>query len=94
MKFIQKRILIDAIQYNGKFENIVDFIPIEKCYEDNRTLFIKTRDGDRSCLCGEWIIKDSNGQYFVCRDDIFHMSYEPYFDQEVHRKFIYQAGLN
>ena len=38
---------------------------------------IKTLEGEMRARTGDWIIRGVKGEIYPCRDDIFHMTYEP-----------------
>ena len=42
----------------------------------NRSLFIKTLEGDHEARLGDMIIKGVQGEYYPCKPDIFKQTYE------------------
>jgi hypothetical protein len=39
-------------------------------------MFIETTDGEQQCMFGDYIIKDVNGEFYLCKPDIFEKTYE------------------
>lgn len=89
-KFRKKPVEIEAIQYTGKndFElsqwslGSITIIPspVLEPTDDNPTgsyLQIKTREGLKIAIVGDWIIKGIQGEFYPCRPDIFSATYEP-----------------
>lgn len=37
---------------------------------------IKTLEGEMHAIDGDWIIKDVNGEFYFCKDDIFRKTYD------------------
>jgi hypothetical protein len=52
-----------------------------KAYPDGWYLRIETLEGDVIARSGDWIIKGVNGEFYPCKDDIFHKTYEPVGDE-------------
>lgn len=42
-----------------------------------RTIAIPTLEGTMQAKVGDWIIKGVKGEFYPCKDDIFHATYEP-----------------
>ena len=40
-------------------------------------LIIKTLEGEHIATIGDYIIKGVKGEYYPCKEDIFHQTYEP-----------------
>lgn len=80
MKFRKKPVVIEAIQFDGKFwKPVVDF-----CGPENvvivgmaNDVFIRTLEGPLGASPGDWIIKGVNGEFYPCKPDIFAKTYEP-----------------
>ena len=87
MKFRKKPVVIEAVQWQGKYSFPGDERPdwfrdqvnsmreIGLC-ADNRTLIIKTREGEMRAEPGDWIIKGVAGEFYPCKPDIFEQIYE------------------
>ena len=43
----------------------------------NRTVTIKTLEGDHLGLCGDWVIQGVHGELYPCKPDIFIATYDP-----------------
>jgi hypothetical protein len=46
-------------------------LPIEQ-----RSLSIRTLEGDHTASMGDWVIKGIKGEFYPCKPDIFEMTYE------------------
>ena len=79
MKYRKKPVIIEAIQWNGEnyFEQLEDFINCEKWLTgDAAEIIIKTLEGKMVASIDDFIIKGVNGEFYPCKPDIFHKSYE------------------
>lgn len=77
-KYRKKPVIIEAVQYNGTVEEIVDFAGFENT-DMNSTqskLYIKTFEGDRLVSHGDYVIKGIKGEFYPCKPDIFEATYE------------------
>lgn len=78
MKYRKKPVVIDAIQYKYA-ENS------KECEEFCSTIFytetggmmIPTLEGDHLVRPDDFIIRGVAGEYYPCKPDIFHKTYEP-----------------
>lgn len=84
-KFRKKPVVIEAIQFTGKWNNydeISDFIGEPKLgYTEDmedlpNTLSINTLEGYVRADVGDWIIKGVKGEVYPCKPGIFDMVYE------------------
>lgn len=83
-KFRKKPETVDACQFDGNIRSLDDF-PISEVgkfklqSENGRyTIIIPAIDGYRKVLPGDWIIKNSNGEYYSCDNYTFTMVYEKF----------------
>lgn len=55
-----------------------DSIPDKGIYIDPATgdLLIRTLEGDMRASYGDWIIQGVDGEFYPCKPDIFHRTYE------------------
>ena len=86
MKFRKKPIVIEAVQWTG--ENgmeVARFIglPMErieanvaKGFEPPALFIIKTLEGERIAIVGDWIIRGVKSELYPCKPDIFAATYE------------------
>lgn len=86
-EYRKKPVIIEAIQYTGKngFEirkwsdtNVLES-PVLEPTEDNLTgeyLQIYTLEGTMTAIVGDYIIRGIQGEYYPCKPDIFHKTYE------------------
>ena len=90
MKYRKKPVVIDAIEWTGR--NLIDitkFIegdnkieashPNWEIYCDivkKHGLKVNTLEGVMSAQIGDYIIKGVNGEFYPCKPDIFHKTYE------------------
>lgn len=83
MKFRKKPVVIEAMQFidqssinrmcnlwGGSFLEVADF--------DNEkdNFFIRTLEGTMWASRNDWIIKGVNGEFYLCKPDIFEATYE------------------
>jgi len=86
-KFRKKPVVIEAVRfttnndpYNKVMNDIVIWINKDKsekiAYHDNTSIFIKTPEGTWIASVGDWIIKDGNEEFYLCRPEVFEKTYE------------------
>lgn len=83
MKYVKKKIPIEAILWNGtNFDQIANFMgdnhPI---INSQNELIISTLEGDMRAPVGAYIIKGVKGEFYPCDGEIFEETYEPYKDE-------------
>ncbi|RLL30722.1 hypothetical protein D9K80_15560 [Acinetobacter cumulans] len=85
-KYRKKPVIIDAIQLTS--ESLMDCISF--IYPDisvidhqtlitirkNKFLYIETLEGDMKAQFGDYIIKGVQGEFYLCKPDIFEVTYE------------------
>lgn len=77
MYYRKKPVTVRAIQWTG--ENILDimnFMNYEDYTYDGASLFIETLEGNHFATVGDYIIKGVKGEFYPCKPDIFHMTYD------------------
>ena len=77
MKYRKKPVVIEAVKYEkdhiGKaldFCNCMLYDPI------NNEYYIDTLEGDMILTDGDYIIRGVAGEFYPCKPDIFHKTYE------------------
>ena len=45
-------------------------------------LAVETLEGDMNAIPGDYIIRGLKGEYYPCKEDIFHMSYDLVDEEE------------
>lgn len=76
MKYRKKPVVIDAIQWNGEnFQEISEFVG-EHLIETEKSIQIKTLEGNHILSVGDYIIKGIKGEFYPCKPDIFEKTYE------------------
>lgn len=82
MKYRKKPIVIDAIKWDGKLSTI-EFFNIPEVHQelgcDN--LYIPTLVGVMRAEVGDYIIKGIKGEFYPCKADIFHATYEKVIEE-------------
>jgi hypothetical protein len=79
MKFRKKPVVIDAIQWLGDMQAVIQFVGHELPPYGaplDGAMRISTLEGDHACLPGDWIIRGVKGELYPCKPDIFAMTYE------------------
>lgn len=83
-KYRKKPVVIEAVEFKG-FENIEEVQKFMKGNiklnfpsdnENDVYLLIDTLEGTMIAKIGDYIIKGVNGEYYPCKADIFHKTYE------------------
>ena len=81
MKYRKKPVVIEAVQWSGSMEPVIDLVghmlPTFGPEGQSGSLRISTLEGDHECRLGDWIIKGVKGEFYPCKPDIFKMTYEP-----------------
>ena len=99
MKYRKKPVIIDAVQWTGKnrremfdfltqdtFKNETMEISDKHFYIDRHNdggLVIKTLEGEHLATIGDYIIRGVQGEYYPCKEDIFHQTYEKVEDNPI-----------
>lgn len=89
MKYRKKPVVIEAFQFDGDFNdrNGNYYVPewaikaLKREYfafEDSGDLYIYTLEGAMKVSPGDYIIKGVQGEFYPCKPDIFHATYEEY----------------
>ena len=83
-KFRKKPVVIEAIQYDGTENSVVEILQLEETASSTRSirvdagdLLIHTLEGVMRADKWDWIIKGVNGELYPCKPDIFDKTYEP-----------------
>lgn len=82
-KYVKKPVIIEAMV----FEDTVDCLAELSDFMDNQNvrinyfepepkLLIETLEGTMSASEGDYIIKGISGEFYSCKPDIFHKTYE------------------
>ena len=76
--FIKLPIEIEAVQWTGdNFIEIDEFITIHhETYPSDGFVIIPTLEGDITASLGDWIIKGIQGEFYLCKPDIFDQTYK------------------
>lgn len=75
-KFRKKPVVIEAIQFNGNFDEIEQFVGGDAEFR-NGSLVVATLEGPLHASPGDWIIRGVKGEFYPCKPDIFEATYEP-----------------
>lgn len=86
-KFRKKPVVIEAVQWDGRTEPLIEMLPEdpnqpgyttwpEHFTLNNDVLYITTLEGEMRCDIGSWVIKGVNGEFYPCANDIFEKTYE------------------
>ena len=88
MKARKKPVEIDCVQWTGSNDKeILDFCGRDNAYftrlinnnsDGNEVwdLYIHTLEGDHKATPNDYIIKGVNGEFYPCKEDIFHKTYD------------------
>lgn len=79
-KYTNKPVVIEAVQWLASMESwdqIKDMgCPTKPGPMDTDTFFIPTIEGAMIVDKGDWVIKGINGEFHICKPDIFEATYE------------------
>jgi len=77
-KYRKKPVVIEAIKWDGNnYLQMDDFIGSNNnLYTKNKKLNIVTLEGTMTANIGDYIIKGVEGEFYPCKPDIFHKTYE------------------
>ena len=78
MKYRKKPVVIDAVIWTGEnVKEIMDFMSWRNASHDEKNgLVIHTLEGSHYALVGDFIIKGVKGEFYPCKSEIFHLTYE------------------
>lgn len=84
MHYRKKPVKIEAIQFFDNPENLAKLSslgldPVNVDYSNSTipVLKIRTLEGVMTASEGDYIIKGVTGEFYPCKPDIFHATYEP-----------------
>lgn len=83
-KYRKKPVVIEAIQWTGNnWNDVCQFIPVPETAigeefpaDDHFNIYIDTLEGRMTCSTGDYIIKGVEGEFYPCKPDIFHKTYQ------------------
>jgi len=81
-KFIKKPVMIEAVKWNGhNYTEILQLTVVDKVSRSisvnpDKTLIIRTLEGNMTANLGDWIIKGIKNEIYPCKPDIFDATYE------------------
>lgn len=88
MKYVKNPIEIEAFQWFGSIDQTEDPLWAIEAIKNGKIRFqkikepvmiIRTLKGDKTARHGDYIIKDSNGEIYPCKRDIFIKTYSPLY---------------
>ena len=74
-KYRKKPVEIEAIQWDGTLLELVEFAG-EAVLVTSGFVYIRTLEGDMRLSHGDYVIKGVKGEFYPCKPDIFHATYE------------------
>ena len=88
-KYIKKPIPVSALQWTGKnLDEIKAFCTDdngqEKCFTNNKDLWIHTREGQLMAKVRDYIIKGIEGEFYPCAESVFDKTYDEFSEAELH----------
>lgn len=82
-KYVKKPVIIEAMVFEDTVDclaELSDFMDNQKVrinyFEPEPKLLIETLEGTMSASEGDYIIKGISGEFYPCKPDIFHKTYE------------------
>ncbi len=78
MRYRKKPVVIEAVEWTvGNAAEILDFMGDQVIETSGILLKIKTLEGVMTASPGDWMIKGVEGEFYPCKPEIFHKTYEP-----------------
>jgi hypothetical protein len=74
-KYRKKPVEIEAIKWDGTLLELVGFVG-ESLIIKSGEVCIHTLEGDMRISVGDYVIKGVQGEFYPCKPDIFHETYE------------------
>lgn len=75
-KYIKRPVTIEAVQFTGdNAEEVMKFVGSCTLF-NNGNLVIPTLEGNMVAIPSDYIIKGVAGEFYPCKEDIFHKTYE------------------
>ena len=84
-KYRKKPVVVEAAQLT--VENVLEVynwisgVGCTLAHGEITRITIKTLEGDKTAIPGDWIIKGVRGEFYPCKPDIFEMTYEEIVDE-------------
>jgi len=82
-KYRKRPVEIEAVQFTyNSLDEVNEFIDenyyggIEQSPDKPPHLIIETDEGNHHAIEGDWIIKGVNNEFYPCKSDVFHQTYE------------------
>lgn len=83
-KYQQKPVIIEAVQWLGTQESLNEVIVFCRheaiTHGHDNTINVITVDGIMNAAIGDFILRDANGKYYVCKPDVFAATYVEVLD--------------
>lgn len=76
MQYRKKPVVIEAVQYDGTVQDIVDLAGFEHTHMEGANLYIVTLEGNMLVSHGDYVIKGVQGEFYPCKPSIFEQTYE------------------
>ena len=80
MKYRKKPVEIEAMLFNEDTKNqCASFVACNKSFDTNEfgsCMGIQTPEGVITASVGDYIIKGVKGEFYPCKPDIFHLTYD------------------
>jgi hypothetical protein len=76
-RFRKKPVVVEAVIWTGhNFAEVMLFCPKAAMVSDQQ-IYVPTIDNHGYAAIGDYIIKGVQGEFYPCKPDIFHATYEP-----------------
>ena len=84
MKYRKKPVIIEAVQFKDDVDALCELsafidnqdLRVDYADPENPVLKMETLEGVMKSSVGDYIIKGVNGEFYPCKPDIFHKTYE------------------
>lgn len=76
IKARKKPVVVEVLEWNGNNQaEVSDFMGTSPAFDD-KGVAIETLEGTMYAKCGDIIIKGVQGEFYPCKPDIFHATYD------------------
>lgn len=76
-KYIKRPVEVETVKWNGmNYDELFSFCGDKIAFEFSHP-YIKTLEGIMNVSKGDYIIKGVEGEFYPCKPDIFHKTYQP-----------------
>lgn len=97
MKYIKKPVEVEAVQWDGKNTEEVRRLTSNAAKLKNGQIQVPTAEGKITASVGDYIIKENEGELYICKPDVFREAYSgvegcTFFGKKVKAEIVTECG--